>query len=475
MRICMILEGSYPYVRGGVSSWMHSLILANPQHEYVLWVIGAKAEQRGNFKYDLPPNVAEVHEIFLDDALRLTADRKKPRFTQEQIQALHQLVLCREPDWNVLFKLYNQQQANVLSFLKSEALLDILLSICEKDYPFMEFADFFHSIRSMFLPILYLISSHVPKADIYHTTATGYGGLLGALGSWKYQKPLIVTEHGIYTREREEELLRAKWVSPHFRQHWIDMFYMLSKCAYDSAVSVTALFGRYSQIQGDLGAAQEKRSVIRNGIRLDRFAVIPPKVPNGYIDITAVVRLHPIKDIKTLIYAFYSLKQRIPNARLHILGDTDDPEYGKECRALIGQLQLPDVLMPGNVDVTKYLEITDFTVLSSISEGQPLSVLEFLAAGRPAVTTDVGCCRDLIYGADADDRYGTAGIVVPPMHAQALANAMEAMATHAEMRQEMAVAGSRRVSQYYVHEDMVKKYNDNYEKVVSQWQVSVLN
>ena len=79
----------------------------------------------------------------------------------------------------------------------------------------------------MFLPILYLIGSPVPKADVYHTTATGYGGLLGALGSWKYNKPLIVTEHGIYTREREEELLRAKWVSPHFRQHWIDMFYML--------------------------------------------------------------------------------------------------------------------------------------------------------------------------------------------------------------------------------------------------------
>lgn len=470
MRICMILEGSYPYVRGGVSSWMHSLILANPQHEYVLWVIGAKAEQRGKFKYDLPANVAEVHEVFLDDALRLTDNRKKPRFTPEQIEALHQLVQCREPDWNVLFKLYNDQHANALSFLKSETLLQILLEICEKDYPFMEFADFFHSIRSMFLPILHLISSPVPKADLYHTTATGYGGLLGALGSWKYGKPLIVTEHGIYTREREEELLRAKWVSPHFRQHWIDMFYMLSLCAYERASSVTALFSRYSQIQRELGAAGEKCSVIANGIHLERFAGILPKQPNGYIDITAVVRLHPIKDIKTLIYAFYTLKQRLPNARLHILGDTDDPEYAEECRALIRQLNLSDIAMPGNVDVAQYLQMTDFTVLSSISEGQPLSVLESLAAGRPAVTTDVGCCRDLIYGADKDDHYGAAGIVVPPMHAQALANALETMAVHANMRQEMALAGAKRICKYYVHQDMVQKYNDNYEKVVSQWQ-----
>ena len=41
MRICMILEGSYPYVRGGVSSWMHDYILALPQHEFILWTICA--------------------------------------------------------------------------------------------------------------------------------------------------------------------------------------------------------------------------------------------------------------------------------------------------------------------------------------------------------------------------------------------------------------------------------------------------
>lgn len=50
----MILEGCYPYVRGGVSSWMHEYIQGMPEHEFVLWVIGAKAEDRGKFKYELP-------------------------------------------------------------------------------------------------------------------------------------------------------------------------------------------------------------------------------------------------------------------------------------------------------------------------------------------------------------------------------------------------------------------------------------
>ena len=51
MRICLVLEGCYPYVFGGVSTWMHQYINQMQEHEFVLWVIGAKAESRGKFVY----------------------------------------------------------------------------------------------------------------------------------------------------------------------------------------------------------------------------------------------------------------------------------------------------------------------------------------------------------------------------------------------------------------------------------------
>ena len=70
MRICLVLEGCYPYVFGGVSTWMHQYINQMQEHEFVLWVIGANAENRGKFVYELPENVVEVHEVFLDDALQ---------------------------------------------------------------------------------------------------------------------------------------------------------------------------------------------------------------------------------------------------------------------------------------------------------------------------------------------------------------------------------------------------------------------
>jgi len=91
----------------------------------------------------------------------------------------------------------------------------------------------------------------------------------------------------------------------------------------------------------------------------------------------------------------------------------DDEEYHQECLDLIDYLKIKDIIIPGTVKTTSYLEKIDFTILTSISEGQPFAVLESMAAKRPVVTTDVGSCRDLIEG-DVGDNFGYAGICVPP-------------------------------------------------------------
>ena len=169
MRICLILEGCYPYVFGGVSTWMHQYINEMKEHEFVLWVIGANAKDRGKFVYELPENVVEVHEVFLDDALRLKDSGKMLHaFTKEEKNSLKELMLCKRPDWEVLFHLYYDQKLNPMSFLKSEEFLNILTECCIKDYPYTPFADAFHTMRSMLLPVLYLMGSEVPKADVYH-------------------------------------------------------------------------------------------------------------------------------------------------------------------------------------------------------------------------------------------------------------------------------------------------------------------
>lgn len=466
MRICLVLEGCYPYINGGVSTWMHQYITEMPEHEFVLWVIAAKAEDRDKFVYQLPSNVVEIHQVFLDDALRLKGTGVMDHaFTPAEIQALEELISSGNPDWNLLFSMYQVQRINPMSYLKSEAFLRTFEESLEKHYPYIAYADAFHSTRSRLLPVLYLLSTKVPKADCYHAICTGYGGLLASLGSYLYKKPLLLTEHGIYTREREEEIIGAKWVGKAFKQQWIQFFYMLSVLIYSRAHRVTSLYRGAMQMQIDMGAAAEKCSVIANGISYERFCDIPRKAEDGMVDIGAVVRFAPIKDIKTMIYAFYELSTRMENVRLHILGGVDDQEYADECLALIEQLHLQDkVLVPGLVNVVEYFQKLDFTILTSLSEGQPLSVLESFAAGLPVVTTDVGSCSELILGIPPDT-FGRAGYFVPPMQREKLADAMEILASSREVRLSMGKIGQMRASAYFRYNTMLTKYRDLYKEV----------
>lgn len=469
MRICMILEGCYPYVTGGVSTWMHQYIQAMPEHEFILWTIGASSEDKGKFKYKLPDNVKEIHEIFLSDALKMPALKEKFKFSAEEIKALTNFVHCESPDWNVIFRMYQERGISPVAFLMSKSFLDILTDICRKDYPYTAFADLFHTIRSMLLPVLYTICQKVPKADIYHAVATGYSGLLARLGSFVNNVPYMITEHGIYTREREEEIIRAKWVLPAFKRLWVRFFYMLSNAAYEKAQMITSLFGNARKIQIDMGARPEICRVIPNGIHYERFCGIPLKEEDGWVDIGAILRIAPIKDVKTLIYSFYELKFRISGVRLHIIGPEDDKEYASECYALVKQLGVKDILFTGMVNILEYMKKLDYTILTSISEGQPLSVLESFAAARPCVTTDVGCCRELLGGMEGDT-LGSAGYCVPPMHRNALCMAMERMCLRKQERFLMGKTGQQRVEKHYRHEEMIRRYEEAYQEVLKIWQ-----
>jgi glycosyltransferase involved in cell wall biosynthesis len=121
------------------------------------------------------------------------------------------------------------------------------------------------------------------------------------------------------------------------------------------------------------------------------------------------------------------------------------------------------------VDIPTYLQKIDFTLLTSISEGQPFAILESLAASRPLVATDVGSCRELIES-EGGDPFGPAGIYVPPMSQTDLLNALIEMCRNEKMRKEMGKAGQARMKKYYGHEDMVNKYLKVYEKVIKIWQ-----
>ena len=99
------------------------------------------------------------------------------------------------------------------------------------------------------------------------------------------------------------------------------------------------------------------------------------------------------------------LCKQLPEAEGWIVGpDEEEEEYADECHELVKQLGLEQkVKFLGFQNIDNILPKTGLITLSSISEGQPLVILEGYAAGVPTLSTDVGSCRELVEGREGED------------------------------------------------------------------------
>lgn len=468
MKICIVAEGCYPYVVGGVSSWIHSMVKTFPDYEFVILAIVANRSLRGKFAYELPENVTEVHEVYLQDYdwnKKKSRLKKKHRLNNTEYEALRSLLLNRNVMWEELFKFFSKRNFSFNSLLMGNDFLQAARECYQLRYPEIVFSDFLWTMRSIYLPLFLVLDTDLPEADLYHCVATGYAGVLGSMAKVKYGCGLLVSEHGIYTREREEELIRAKWVEGIYKNIWIEQFKKMSMLAYNRADLVTSLYGHAKELQVELGCPEEKIRVTPNGIDWKRFGKYEPDSSTGIepdkIHVGAVLRVTPIKDVKTLIRAFAYAKEEVPKLKLWIMGPVDeDEEYAKECFELVELLGVPDIVFTGRIDVTKYLGGMDMTILTSISEGQPLTILEGYAAKKPAIATDVGNCRGLVYG--EDDGIGASGILVHIMNVQEIKDAIVYLAKHRRKREEYGNNGYNRMMAKYKVEDMKKTYQEIY-------------
>lgn len=466
MRVCLILEGCYPYIRGGVSSWAHEYIKANPDIDFVLWAIYATHKNTETVAYELPDNVVENHEIYLSNIITPKKTRighYKNEFSS-YMEGLKIILQEGNQNWDNFLKTCTNIKVNITKLVSSKEFLSYAHDIADKSSGSIGLTDAFYGLRSMFIPLIYLFQQNIPQADIYHSAVAGYGGLLGAIAKYTTGKPFILTEHGIYPREREEELMQADWVTPSIRSLWILFFYNLSRCAYAYANKVTALFPSASEKQQEIGCSSDKCAVVANGIHVEKFIDIPLKPSNEYIDIGAFVRFAAIKDVKTLIYSFFNLQTRVQNVRLYIMGGTDDPAYKTECEDLIKRLKIQNIFILGHINTVEYMERMDFTVMTSISEGQPLAILESMAAGRPCVSTNVGNCAGLLQV--PNDNCGQAGFCCTPMDIDGLSNAMEKLCLDKEIRLKFGENGRKRVIAGYTHDIMNEHYLSIYREVM---------
>jgi glycosyltransferase involved in cell wall biosynthesis len=492
--IALLLEGTYPYVAGGVSGWVHQMLQGFPELSFAVIFIGSRRGDYGPARYEMPANVRhfQAHYLYEREELPRINPTAGDAATFERVERMHEYfrapVAHREAA-HLVGELADELDGKLPfeDMLYSERAYDYIRRQFNRHSSDPSFVDYFWTVRIMHAPIwkLAAIRDGLPQARLFHTVSTGFAGLLGVLAKRKYQRPLVVSEHGIYTKERRIDLFAAQWIADnrslferdaaeiaYFRQLWIRYFEALGRAAYDAADEIVALYEANRQRQIDDGAPIERTQNIPNGIDIERYAALRARRAPGAPRVLCLVgRVVPIKDVKTFIRAMRVLANRMPDAEGWIAGPYDeDPAYANECRGLIEALGLrARVKLLGLQDMTELLPKVGAVVLSSISEALPLSVLEAFAAGLPVVCTDVGSCRELVFGANDEDRaLGAAGALVGIADPQALAEAALGLLVEPAAWQRAAQAGIARVERYYSDELMFDRYRLLYDRTFAR-------
>lgn len=484
--ICLILEGAYPFVAGGVSSWMHDMIKGQPELTFHLVAL-TPSDTQPELKYELPDNVIG----FDVTPLQLRSSRgKRLRGLDTLFAALEDPLsrLLNKGNLTDLCAVINilKAQKGVLGtaqLLDSEAAWRMTERVYAKTLPGASFLDFFWSWRALMGGLFQMLLTPLPEARAYHTISTGYAGLLAARARIETKRPAILTEHGIYTNERRIEIAMADWLHERaptgfslkraqrdLREFWIDAFRAYARAAYEAMDPIVTLYAGNQIMQRRDGAPEAALRIIPNGVDYARFSQIAPVADDARPKIALIGRVVPIKDVKTYIRAAAILKQRFPDLIAYVMGPTEeDAKYAAECATLARHLGLEDtVQFTGSVKLDDYLGQLDVIALTSLSEAQPLVVLEAGAAGVPSVTTDVGCCRDLIYGQPGEEPpLGAGGAVTSGADPEATANAIMAILNDPARRASMGQAMRERVQAYYNKTDIMATYQTLYHEAAA--------
>ena len=176
--------------------------------------------------------------------------------------------------------------------------------------------------------------------------------------------------------------------------------------------------------------------------------------------VTMVARLDPIKDHLTAIRTIEHVRSRIPDACLLIAGD--GPEHSSiEMEIRRRNLQNAVRMLGMRRDIPELLGASDVVLLTSVSEGIPLTLIEGMAASLPVVATDVGGVREIVVP-------GETGVLAAACDDSSLAAAILLLASDQSLRKELGKSGRRRAEELFSEQRMHAEYEKLYREMVTK-------
>jgi glycosyltransferase involved in cell wall biosynthesis len=182
---------------------------------------------------------------------------------------------------------------------------------------------------------------------------------------------------------------------------------------------------------------------------------IKEKEESELFTIVCLANIRPQKDHETLIKAIglISKRQAVPPLKVILAGQYDEGDYFLHLKRLTKELNLESIIeFAGAVeDVAGLLAKADCGVLSSLSEGLPVSLLEYGMAGLPVVVTDVGQCAEVV-------GFGKFGKVVPAKKPELFAEELASIMKNRKESHKLGTNFRDYVEQNYGPEGFMKKY-----------------
>lgn len=260
-------------------------------------------------------------------------------------------------------------------------------------------------------------------------------------------------------------------LNPRLRLVWHDHFglqgiksrpvylYLLFAKRANAVFSVTRELAHWS-VQS-LGLAKERVLYLPNFVEAQQPLSISLDLPGtAGKRLVCVANIRLQKDHLTLLRALAQVVKVEPQCHLILVGAENDPHLANQARQESQRLGLAsNVSWVGpREDVTLILANCDIGILSSVSEGFPVVLLEYGRAGLAVVATQMGECAEILEN-------GNAGILVPPSNPDSLAAALLRLLKTSALRTQLGERLNERVKQNYSAETIVNQVCQVYEQI----------
>ena len=482
IRVMLTTEGTYPFTRGGVSTWCDILVSKLEQLDFIIYAVMMNPFVTQTYR--LPPNAslirvplwgteepcehlasrafsqvylakrattekvvaAQFLPLFENLVTEVTSEEKDPVRFGSTCAGMYQVF--QEYDYRVCFK-------SLATWERFKRLIVAGTGPSKGLEPTL--FDLTQSLGWLYR-FLIILNTPLPPVDVSHSAAAAFCGIPAVLSRILHGTPYLLTEHGVYLREQYLSKGRTA-LPPYLSKFLMNLVRSVVALNYHYADQVSPVCAYNSRWEARLGVPRDRIRVIYNGVDPAVFGPSPHS-REGPPTITGVMRIDPVKDIETLLRAAALVQAQLPGVKFIIYGGVTVPEYFDRCLALRTKLGLERTfIFAGHVEnVPEAYHSGDIVVLSSISEGFPYSIVEAMMAGKAIVATDVGGVREAL---------GPAGIVVPPQDPEQLARAICYLLDNPLERASLGQDARERALTYFTTERFAALYLDCYQRLTA--------